>query len=401
MDSLKAFDAYPRPAEEFRVRTVFGAIASILCGIIILVLVWGEFLFYLKVTVVPEIALDQNRNEKLNVTFDITFPHIGCAFLGVDTMDVSGNHQLDITHGVFKQRLMEDGREIATPRRELVDSRPSKNEKLESEQKERDAAAGLSEEKEGKEADDKKCGDCYGAKSQAIPCCNTCDDLRRAYEAKGWLLNRDTVPQCVEEMNTEEMKVQRRTHEGCRVYGYVTVNKVAGNFHIAPGQSLQSGHQHIHSTSMLPDDINVSHTIKYLAFGEAYPGQVNPLDQHTELDLEGAMMTQYFINVVPTVYSYRDGHEMHTNQFSVTTHSQKVNLEEARKRGAGTPGMYISYDMSPISITYREYQRSFAHFLTGVCAIVGGIFTIMGFFDKVVYHTTHSFKEKVELGKTF
>jgi len=397
MDKLKAFDAYPRPAEEFRVRTLFGAIASIVCGLIILVLVWGEFLYYLQVTVVPEITLDQRREDKLNVSFDITFPHIGCAMLGVDTMDVSGNHQLDIKHTVYKQRLRADGSEIATPRRELVDSRPSDNEKAEAKQKELDISAGLAEEKK----EDEKCGDCWGAQSPSIPCCNTCEDVRRAYEAKGWLLNRDTVPQCVQEMDTEEMKTQRRASEGCRVYGYVTVNKVAGNFHIAPGASMQSGHQHVHSTSMLPDDINVTHIIKSLSFGESYPGQANPLDEHVERDEKGALMTQYFINVVPTVYTYRDGHEVHTSQFSVTTHSHSVNMEEARKRGAGTPGLYITYDMSPISITYREFQRSFAHFLTGVCAIVGGVFTIMGFFDKVVYTTTHSFKEKVELGKTF
>jgi len=400
MDKLKAFDAYPRPAEEFRVRTLFGAIASIVCGIIIVILVWGEFLYYLKVTIVPEIKLDDNRIAKVNVTFDITFPHIGCAFLGVDTMDVSGNHQLDISHGVYKQRLKEDGTEIATPRREFVDSRPSDNEKAEQEAKEREISAGLATE-DDKDKNKNKCGDCYGAQSPQIPCCNTCDDLRRAYDAKGWLLNRDNVPQCVNEMNTEDMKIQLRAHEGCRVYGYVTVGKVAGNFHIAPGVSAQTGSQHVHSTSMLPDDINVSHTIKYLAFGEMYPGQVNPLDGHQEIDTKGALMTQYFINVVPTQYTYRDGHTTSTNQFSVTTHSHNVDMEEARKRGAGTPGMYISYDMSPISITYREYQRSFAHFLTGVCAIVGGVFTIMGFFDKVVYHTTHTFKEKVELGKTF
>jgi len=397
MDKLKAFDAYPRPAEEFRVRTLFGAVASIVCGLVIVVLVWAEFLYYLQVSVVPEITLDHNRNTKLNITFDVTFPHIGCAFLGVDTMDVSGNHQLDISHGVYKQRLTETGLEISTPRREFVDSRPSPNEKAESETKSREISAGLAKPEER----DKKCGDCYGAQSPAIPCCNTCDDLRRAYEAKGWLLNRDNVPQCVDEMNTEDMKSQKSAKEGCRVYGYVTVDKVAGNFHIAPGVSLQSGHQHIHSTSMFGDDINVTHYIKYLAFGEYYPGQVNPLDEHKEVDLQGAMMSQYFLNVVPTLYTYRDGHQTHTNQFSVTTHSSKVNMEEARKRGAGTPGMYVTYDMSPISITYREYQRSFAHFLTGVCAIVGGVFTIMGFFDKVVYTTTHSFKEKVELGKTF
>jgi len=397
MDKLKAFDAYPRPAEEFRVRTVSGAVISLICGLIIVILVWGEFLYYLKVSVVPEITLDQYRDKRLNVTFDITFPHIGCALLGVDTMDVSGNHQLDIRHGVFKQRLTSSGENIATPRREFVDQRPSDVEKQAAKTRQREIAAGLEDPSEEK----KECGDCYGAQTDAIRCCNTCEELQKAYEAKGWLLNRDNVPQCVKEMNTDEMKDQIAAKEGCRVYGYVTVDKVAGNFHIAPGFSTQGGSQHIHSTSMVPDDINVTHTIHSLSFGEAYPGQVNPLDRYTELDLKGAMMSQYFLNVVPTTYTYRDGRIIVTNQFSVTTHSHKVDMEEARKRGAGTPGMYISYDMSPISITYREYQRSFAHFLTGVCAIVGGVFTIMGMFDKIVYHGTHTFKEKVELGKTF
>jgi len=397
MDKLKAFDAYPRPAEEFRVRTLSGAVISLLCGLIITILVWGELLYYLKVTVVPEITLDQYRNERLNVTFDITFPHVGCALLGVDTMDVSGNHQLDIKHGVFKQRLSPTGENIATPRREFVDTRPSDKEKEAARVREREIATGTDDPNEEK----KECGDCYGAKSATIQCCNTCDELQKAYEAKGWVLNRDNVPQCVKEMNTEEMQAQVAAKEGCRVYGFVTVDKVAGNFHIAPGMSTQGGSQHIHSTSMVPDDVNVSHTIHSLSFGMSYPGQVNPLDGHTELDPQGAMMSQYFLNVVPTTYTYRDGRVLITNQFSVTTHSHKVDMVEARRRGSGTPGMYITYDMSPIAITYREFQRSFAHFLTGVCAIVGGVFTIMGFFDKIVYHGTHSFKEKVELGKTF
>ena len=38
------------------------------------------------------------------------------------------------------------------------------------------------------------------------------------------------------------MKVQQ--NEGCDVYGYLEVNKVAGNFHFAPGKSFQQQHVH-------------------------------------------------------------------------------------------------------------------------------------------------------------
>jgi hypothetical protein len=34
--------------------------------------------------------------------------------------------------------------------------------------------------------------------------------------------------------------------EGCNIYGYLEVNKVAGNFHFAPGKSFQHGSMHVH-----------------------------------------------------------------------------------------------------------------------------------------------------------
>ena len=417
MEKLKAFDAYARPSEEFRVRTVSGAVISLVCSVVITVLVLGELRYYLAVQVRPEITLDRSLGEQLNISFDVTFPHVGCAFLGVDTMDVSGNHQLDITHGVYKQRLSRDGAVLAEPQRGAVDERPSENELKARAERERALAAGLEEpteeEKKQEEArakakagsegskEEAQCGDCFGAETEARRCCNTCEDVKSAYNAKGWLLNPDNVPQCVREMNTQEMQAQLRAQEGCRVYGFVTVDKVAGNFHIAPGESSQGGYQHVHSTSMVPDDVNVTHTIHALSFGAAFPGQVNALDGHTEVDRTGAMRTQYFVSVVPTTYAPRRGRATASSQFSATANSQHVDMAEARRRGAGTPGLYVSYDMSPIAITYREHQRSFAHFLTNVCAIVGGVFTVTSLFDKVVYRGMHSLREKVELGKTF
>lgn len=43
------------------------------------------------------------------------------------------------------------------------------------------------------------------------------------------------------------MKAQQ--NEGCEVYGYLEVNKVAGNFHFAPGKSFQQ--QHVHGMQSL------------------------------------------------------------------------------------------------------------------------------------------------------
>lgn len=35
------------------------------------------------------------------------------------------------------------------------------------------------------------------------------------------------------------LALQEQTGEGCHLYGKLLVNKVAGNFHIAPGKSFQ------------------------------------------------------------------------------------------------------------------------------------------------------------------
>lgn len=44
--------------------------------------------------------------------------------------------------------------------------------------------------------DGQDCGSCYGA-GNANECCNTCDDVKRAYERKSWKLSDfATVLQC-------------------------------------------------------------------------------------------------------------------------------------------------------------------------------------------------------------
>ena len=46
--------------------------------------------------------------------------------------------------------------------------------------------------------------------------------------------------------------------EGCNVYGSLEVNKVAGNFHFAPGKSFQQANMHVHDfLAFQKEDFNV------------------------------------------------------------------------------------------------------------------------------------------------
>ena len=104
---------------------------------------------------------------------------------------------------------------------------------------------------------------------------------------------------------------------------------------------------------------------------------------------------QYFLKVVPTIYKGFRGHTIDSNQFSATEHfkSSEMGLFQS------PPGVYFFYDLSPIKVTFTEQHVSFFHFLTSVCAIIGGVFTVAGIVDAFIYHGQKAIKKKVELGK--
>lgn len=57
-------------------------------------------------------------------------------------------------------------------------------------------------------------------------CCNSCDDVREAYRRRGWAFkNPDTIEQCKREGFSQKMQEQK--NEGCKVYGFLEVNKVS------------------------------------------------------------------------------------------------------------------------------------------------------------------------------
>jgi len=370
LERLKVFDAYAKASDEFRVRTVSGAVLSVICGLLLLVLVITEFHGYLQMDVVPEISVDKPMDEKVRINFNVTFPYIPCSFIEVDDLDVAGEHQLNPQNDITKTRLDVRGNVIVQTKVGMNDLVPK------AEQKE-----------EG-------CGSCYGAETEETRCCNTCEEVKEAYRKKGWTPKPAQIQQCMSEKLSEDMIRQRDASEGCNIAGHITVNKVAGNFHIAPGRSSQIGSfVHTHDVDFLARNINVTHMIHHLSFGEPYPGVVNPLDDHHEIDIPGASMVQYFVKVVPTTYTFLDNTSIITNQYSVTEHNHHVELNDLPN---GVPGMFVLYDMSPITVRYTEKNKSFLHFLTNVCAIVGGVITIASVLDNAIFRFTSDSKKSVQ-----
>jgi hypothetical protein len=92
----------------------------------------------------------------------------------------------------------------------------------------------------------------------------------------------------------------------------------------------------------------VSHKINKLSFGQRFPGVVNPLDGAQWMQHSSYGMYQYFIKVVPTVYTDINEHIILSNQFSVTEHFR--SSESGRIQAV--PGVFFFYDLSPIKVSF-------------------------------------------------
>ena len=98
----------------------------------------------------------------------------------------------------------------------------------------------------------------------------------------------------------------------CRLHGTLTVNKVAGNFHITIGKHISDpmqrmGHRHV--AGYVPLELyNLSHRIDHLSFGSPVPGMVNPLDATLQITETRQYLYQYYIQIVPTEYNTLSKH---------------------------------------------------------------------------------------------
>ena len=63
------------------------------------------------------------------------------------------------------------------------------------------------------------------------------------------------------------------------------------------------------------------------------------------------------------------------------------------------PYRWASSDRFPLLTCSSNQAVPLYQFLTSVCAIIGGIFTVIGFIDALAFHGLNTLKAKVELGK--
>jgi thiol-disulfide isomerase/thioredoxin len=186
---------------------------------------------------------------------------------------------------------------------------------------------------------------------------------------------------------------------GCNFAGFLLVKKVPGTMHFAaraPG----------HSVDYL--GMNMSHHVHHFFYG-ALPSarrrralvDLHPLglsdDWADKLRARsfmspsaGATYEHYTQVVLTSIEPARSpAARSDAYEYTVQSHAYDAADHAAAK---------FTYRMSPIQIVVTEAPKPLYHFLTAVCAVIGGIFTVAGILDGAV-HQVNKISKKMELGK--
>ena len=371
---LRLLDVYPKTPADFQVKTAQGGTLSLTVWIAIIALTLSELATFAYPTKRQNLKVDTSRGKKIHIHLNITFPNLPCAALGLVAMDVAGEQQIDVNSTVQKTRIDLQGNVL------------------------------------GKAHTPKPlgCGPCFAEdqvtfnQMYANRCCNTCADVRELYHLikVNKQKSHDTLklkweehPVCEHEAALLEPQLINKYHEGCNLDGTLTVNKVAGNFHFAPGLAMTNEQgQLVHEFANFEySHYNTSHYFHSLSFGVHYPDRHNPLENLQAIVPRGSGIFRYFVKVVPTKYVYASGEILDTCQYSVT---EEFRSSQDPFAGFVFPGLFVIYDVSPIEVTFEESRPSLSHFIVSLCAITGGVFTVAGLVDAVMYSMRSSHDRK-------
>ncbi|CAI5729092.1 unnamed protein product [Hyaloperonospora brassicae] len=192
--------------------------------------------------------------------------------------------------------------------------------------------------------------------------------------------------------------VQTGTVEGCEISGSISVNRVPGVLAF----TVRSD-----DVSFDARTIDISHVINHFSFGQvrrtenlfvggnnvlAAPSNRYPLDKKTFTVERVNVTVEHFLNVVG--FDSRDN--------SRTTHLQQRSYEFSATSTQSVdklPCALFRFDISPLVIQVTADNVPFYHFITQLCAVIGGVFTILGLVDSGIFHAMNSIKKKQQIGK--
>ena len=345
---MRKFDLFPKVSDDnFNIRTTSGGLITIITFIFMFLILLVETKNYAVTDFKQEAVLlrgvrshDHPMNIHLNIT--VSYP---CHLLHLRVQDITGNHQLNFQKKIIRQRL------------------DAHLNPLESSINDNDPKSIFS-----------SCGGCLG--SNYTKCCLTCIDIASSFKLEKKLVpNLSGVTQC------ERDKKSISSGETCRIISDLTTTFSKGELLITAGGEIPMPVHYKHDLTYFGDNVNLTHWIHNLRFGPQFKGLINPLDNSRWLQRgRGFYFYRYSASVVPTI-SYTESTPIDSNQYSISFSEKEIKKAVSKRH----PGIAIIFDTAPIAVKMIRETTSLTNFITSICAILGGGFTVGGLLDSFLF----------------
>ncbi|KAJ9521177.1 hypothetical protein QJQ45_022899, partial [Haematococcus lacustris] len=455
---LKAIDFFKKSPSDLTEATLAGAWLSIAATVIMCMLFSMELYSFLTIQTSTQLIVDRSSpSELLKINFNISFPALSCEFATLDVSDALGTKRLNLTKTVRKAAITLDLQRLGA----AADDTPKPGPKYDAEgtfdeEPDIDISVPLSSSNFLTTLARYP----IVVVNFYAPWCHWCQRLEPTWEAATKEVH-DKYPEwdgrirfakvdCTAEMEMcrqhfiqgfPSLRVFRKGHDEVTIGGmqdheaytgdrtkealvafadslvpsagqphrkhvdlasapksFVMVKKVPGTLHFG---ARSEGHSFDHA---LMNMTHVVHTFtigsrptvkKYQQLQRLHPAGLHPdwadklhdqlfVSEHTQSTHE------HYLQVVLTTIEPRQGAGQY-DAYEYTAHSHTYLSDNI-------PSVKVAFDLSPIQILVREVAKPWYHFLTTSCAIIGGVFTVAGILDALLY-TGMKLVRKVNLGK--
>eukprot|EP00290_Baffinella_frigidus_P009705 CAMPEP_0180131924 /NCGR_PEP_ID=MMETSP0986-20121125/8695_1 /TAXON_ID=697907 /ORGANISM="non described non described, Strain CCMP2293" /LENGTH=472 /DNA_ID=CAMNT_0022071865 /DNA_START=19 /DNA_END=1437 /DNA_ORIENTATION=+ len=188
------------------------------------------------------------------------------------------------------------------------------------------------------------------------------------------------------------------TGVGCMISGLLHVQRAPGMLKV---QAVSDSHDFNWET------MDVTHVINHLSFGPFLSEQAwMVLPPHIAASV-GSLDDKEFHSDqhIPTTHEHYVKVVRHEvtppsswKAQPVTSYGYVAHSNNIQKAGE-VPTVRLAYDILPIVVHLSEKKQAFYHFITQLCAIVGGVFTVAGIVASLMDKGINAMKIKQELGK--
>ena len=180
-------------------------------------------------------------------------------------------------------------------------------------------------------------------------------------------------------------------NETCSVLGHISVSKVPGSFHISFHNYRPLYAQLRREKPEEAKKVKLAHALNYMYLGQINARQLKKfglISRHFSHigylpNFKDDLISNdyaYFIKIIP--YELVDenwGSTLQYYQYSIST--KLTRFDGSRD---DMPIIYFKYEFSPVTMRLTLKKRDFLHFLTHICAIIGGIFMVFSMLNQLI-----------------